>query len=100
MSAIVSHNIIMLYLLPTTSIPVCIDRRLPPSAELLQTAILEHWPQLDSRFAFVEGELHQIVPHSSCVLVSVHACGSLSDAMVRIAIEAQAPIALVPCCHR
>lgn len=96
---IVSHNIIILFLLPT-SISVCIDRRLPPSAVILQNAILQQWPQLDSRFAFVEGELHQIEPHSSCVLVSVHACGSLSDAMVRIAIDALAPIALVPCCHR
>jgi hypothetical protein len=34
------------------------------------------------------------------VFASVHACGDLSDAILALAVEARAPVALVPCCHR
>lgn len=78
---------------------VCIDRRMPASAEKIEQAMLRAFPQLESRWQFVEADAAQLEPHPSCVLAAVHACGGLSDALVELAIAARAPVALVPCCH-
>lgn len=78
---------------------LCIDKRMPPSAEAIELAMLRKWPHLSQRFDFVQGSLEQLEPHKSCLLVSVHACAGLSDILVAIAAKSGAPIALVPCCH-
>ena len=78
---------------------LCVDRRMPPSAETIRLAMIERWPHLEERFDFVEGSLEQMQPHPSCLLASVHACGGLSDILIASAASSQSPIALVPCCH-
>ena len=78
---------------------LCVDRRMPPSAEAIRVAMLEKWPHLEERFDFVEGSLEQMQPHPSCLLASVHACGGLSDILIASAASSKSPIALVPCCH-
>ena len=78
---------------------LCVDRRMPPSAEVIRLAMVDRWPHLEERFDFVEGSLEQLRPHPSCLLASVHACGGLSDLLIASAASSQSPIALVPCCH-
>lgn len=78
---------------------VCVDRRMPASADKLQRAMLAAFPRLDGRWQFIEADAAQVEPHPSCVLAAVHACGGLSDTLVALAIAARAPVALVPCCH-
>jgi len=78
---------------------LCVDRRMPQSAEAIQSAMERRWPHLAERFDFVEGSLEQLQPHPTCLLASVHACGGLSDLLVASAAKTGAPIALVPCCH-
>jgi hypothetical protein len=77
----------------------CLDVQMPPSAELIHTSMTKQWPHLQDRFDYVEARLEQLVPHSSCLLASVHCCGILSDVLVATAAEHQIPLALVPCCH-
>jgi hypothetical protein len=77
----------------------CLDVQMPPSAELIHEAMIQQWPHLYDRFDYVEARLEQLVPHQSCLLASVHACGILSDMLISTAAEHQIPIALVPCCH-
>ncbi|KAL7471450.1 hypothetical protein ACHAXS_011787 [Conticribra weissflogii] len=77
----------------------CLDVQMPQSAELIQAAMIEQWPNLESRFDYVEGRLEQLVPHHSCLLASVHACGSLSDVLVATAAKHAVPLAVIPCCH-
>src|SRR6056300_441048 len=77
----------------------CLDVQMPPSAELIHEAMIQQWPHLNDRFDYVEARLEQLVPHQSCLLASVHACGILSDMLISTAAKHQIPIALVPCCH-
>ncbi|KAG8465236.1 hypothetical protein KFE25_012599 [Diacronema lutheri] len=82
-----------------TRTAVCIDRRMPASAERLEAQMLRAFPHLRGRWHFVEADAAHLEADASCVLAAVHACGGLSDALVSLALAARAPIALVPCCH-
>ncbi|KAL7504520.1 hypothetical protein ACHAXN_002159 [Cyclotella atomus] len=77
----------------------CLDVQMPKSAELIQTSMLERFPYLEEQFDYVEGRLEQLIPHESCLLAGVHACGTLSDVLVSTAADHRVPLALVPCCH-
>jgi len=77
----------------------CLDVKMPKSAELISEAMLKQWPHLEDRFDYVEGRLEQLIPHNSCLLASVHACGILSDILVATAAKYTIPLAVVPCCH-
>ena len=44
--------------------------------------------------------LANVRPTPDTLLVSVHACGSLTDYVLDLAIEGRSPVAVVPCCHR
>mmetsp|Transcript_37196 Transcript_37196/g.78475 ORF Transcript_37196/g.78475 Transcript_37196/m.78475 type:complete len:578 (+) Transcript_37196:236-1969(+) len=77
----------------------CLDVQMPRSAEKIYASMIEKWPHLEERFDYVEGRLEQLVPHASCLLASVHACGILSDILITTTAEHGLPLALVPCCH-
>jgi hypothetical protein len=48
----------------------------------------------------VTDTLANVRPTPDTLLVSVHACGSLTDYVLDLAIEGRSPVAVVPCCHR
>ena len=48
----------------------------------------------------VEASIADATPTPCTALVSVHACGDLSDLVLKLAAEARSPVAVVPCCHR
>ena len=78
---------------------LCLDVVMPRNAELIQAAMLSSFPHLEPRFDYVEGRLEQLIPHRSCLLASVHACGALSDVLVATSASSGVPLAVVPCCH-
>jgi hypothetical protein len=95
------HGLLSWFLLaldPTRS-AICIDRRMPPSADAIADAMLELYPDLESKWCYVEADLSSIESHPSTLLASVHACGSLSDKLIEMAIDGKSPVAVVPCCH-
>jgi hypothetical protein len=78
---------------------LAVDRRLPASAARLHEALAETWPQLAGRVRLHEGELEGLELRPSDLVVSVHACGGLTDLVLERAVAARARVAVLPCCH-
>ena len=90
---------VMLLLDDTSPHAVVIDPRIPPSAAAIHAALVESWPRLEDRVLFVRDELGAVELGSSDVVVSSHACGSLTDRILERAAAARARVAVLPCCH-
>lgn len=91
--------ILMLVLDDTSPSAICVDRAIPPSAERLLERFVARWPRLAGRISHVEGPIASVTLMRSDLIVSVHACGALTDRVLEQAIGAQANVAVLPCCH-
>ena len=78
---------------------LAVDRRIPGSAALLSAELQADWPGLAGRFASLEADLGEVELCSDDLVVSVHACGSLTDLVLERAMAAGARVAVLPCCH-
>jgi len=78
---------------------ICVDVNMPKAADIVAAAMVEHFPQLEHCVDYVEAKLETIIPSSSTMIVGVHCCALLSDKVVTLALTANAPLILVPCCH-
>ena len=95
--ALVSH--LLLLLDDTSERAVAVDPKPVPNASRLHAALLERWPRLAGRVERRTGDLASVPVSPRDLVVSVHACGALSDLVLDRAISARAPVALLPCCH-
>jgi hypothetical protein len=75
------------------------DRLLPPSSRTLHAAILREWPRLANRCTFQEAAIDDVAIGPDDLVVSVHACGALTDRVIARASAARARLAVMPCCH-
>jgi hypothetical protein len=76
-----------------------VDKALPASTIKLHEALVQAWPRLAGRVAFVHGAIDDVVIRSTDVVVSSHACGALTDLVLNLAVAARARVAVLPCCH-
>ena len=76
-----------------------VDTALPPSSARLHEVLVDAWPRLAGRVNFVAARVEDIALGPSDIVVSVHACGSLSDVVLGRAAAARARVAILPCCH-
>jgi hypothetical protein len=76
-----------------------VDRAVPPSAAAIHAVIAETWPRLAGRVHFMEEDLGSIPLAGSDVIVSSHACGALTDAVLTRAANVRGRVAVLPCCH-
>jgi SAM-dependent methyltransferase len=76
-----------------------IDRHIPKSAGRLAAVLEETWPRLNGRVQLVEAELETVPLERGDLVVSVHACGGLTDLVLDRAMAAGARVAVLPCCH-
>lgn len=83
----------------SSPVAVVIDRRVPASAPTLAHAFTTAWPRLAGRVSFVEDDVSSITLGPDDLVVSVHACGSLTDVVLRRAALGRARVAVLPCCH-
>jgi hypothetical protein len=90
---------IMLVLDDSSPEAVVVDRQLPKNAGKLFRAVTAAWPRLEQRVRFVDAPLEEFPVFPGDLVVSAHACGSLTDTVLDLALEAGARVAVLPCCH-
>jgi hypothetical protein len=76
-----------------------VDRKLPTSAAKLASAFVAAWPRLGTRVSYVTADVAEVLTGGDDLLVSVHACGALTDAVLDLALSSGTRIAVMPCCH-
>ena len=90
---------LMLLLDDTSPSATAIDTRLPASASLLRDELVRTWPRLAGRTSFEERSLAHVTVHETDVVLSVHACGALTDRVLELAVDERARVAVLPCCQ-
>jgi hypothetical protein len=95
--ALVAH--LLLLLDASSESALAVDSKSVPSAAALAGALEACWPRLAGRVEHRVGDLAAVPIAAQDLVVSVHACGALSDLVLDRAIEARAHVALLPCCH-
>src|SRR5581483_7738630 len=70
---------LMLILDDTSPCAVAVDAEMPPSAATLHAALAARWPRLAGRITFAATPLDTIEILPGDIVVSVHACGGLTD---------------------
>jgi hypothetical protein len=90
---------LMLLLDDSSPAALAIDKVLPASSARLHDALVETWPRLAGRISFVAGALDDAPLCPTDIVVSCHACGSLTDLVLDRAAAARARVAVLPCCH-
>jgi hypothetical protein len=78
---------------------LAIDPVIPTSAARLTEVLVADWPRLAGRVTFQTARLRDVTLATDDVVVSVHACGSLTDDVLAAALAARARVAVLPCCH-
>ncbi len=78
---------------------LAVDQNIPKSAAILEASMCDAWPRLRGRVRFLEADLRDIPLHRDDLVVSVHACGGLTDLVLKRAVAAGACVAVLPCCH-
>ena len=89
----------MLLLDDTSETALAVDVRIPPSAERLSAALVRAWPRLAGRVELASRPLEEVELRPGDLVVSAHACGDLTDAILTRAIEGGARVAVLPCCQ-
>ncbi len=90
---------ILILLDDTTPYALCVDRRQPQSADKLNKTLVERWPRLDGRIRYEQNRLEKVALPDDALVVSVHACGTLTDKVLDLAIDSGSRVAVLPCCH-
>ena len=76
-----------------------VDPVLPPSHRPVHEALVAQWPRLAGRVSFESRALDEVALDAGDLVVSCHACGTLTDVVLARAAEAGARVAVLPCCH-
>ncbi len=90
---------IMLILDDSSETAIAVDKNIPINAEKMSDALIASWPRLKKRIIYKQVPFQEISVLPGDIVVSAHACGSLTDLIIDKAIEQHARIAVLPCCH-
>ena len=90
---------ILLILDNTSPSALCVDPNRPLSFDRLTPGIEASWPRLAGRVVYNEGNVDDGLVDSTCLLVSVHGCGSITDDVITLAIKHRCRVAVLPCCQ-
>lgn len=95
--ALAAH--LMLLLDDSSPRAIAIDPDPPASAARIAEVLVEAWPRLADRVELRAARLADVALEPGDVVVSIHACGALTDDVLAAAVAARARVAVLPCCH-
>lgn len=78
---------------------IAVDPMRPASAARIEAALVAAWPRLAGRVQRLDARIADVPLHEGDLVVSVHACGALTDEVLSHAMQARANVAVLPCCH-
>jgi hypothetical protein len=90
---------IMLLLDDTSPEAIVVDARIPKNAGRLSASLIDKWPRLINRIQYIESDIDDVKILPDDLVMSVHACGQLTDQVIALAVKAGAKVAVLPCCH-
>ena len=90
---------ILLLLDDTSPEAVAVDAGIPSNALQLSGELCKTWPRLNGRINYLEQDLETVPLLPSDLVVSVHACGALTDLVLERSVSAGTRVAVLPCCH-
>jgi hypothetical protein len=90
---------IMMLLDDSSPEAIAVDYKISKNVYRLSDSITETWPRLKGRINYIETSMQNVRIFPDDLIVSVHACGLLTDKVIDMAIGAGARIAVLPCCH-
>ena len=90
---------VMLLLDDSSPEALVVDTTFPASHGKVHEALTAAWPRLNGRTNFMTANLSQVQLRPTDIVVSVHACGGLTDMVLDLAAASRSRVAVVPCCH-
>ena len=78
---------------------LAVDTRIPKSAAPLFDSLCRTWPFLARRVTYEARDIRTLTLAPEDLVVSAHACGSLTDEILSLATVSGARVAVLPCCH-
>ena len=90
---------ILLILDDSSSSAIAVDNKIPLNAARLSETLIASWPRLTNRIIYKEMDIQEISVLPDDLVVSAHACGTLTDLIIDKATEQHARVAVLPCCH-
>ncbi|MCD6150681.1 MAG: methyltransferase domain-containing protein [Deltaproteobacteria bacterium] len=90
---------ILLILDDSSETAIAVDNKIPLNTPILSNALITSWPRLKDRIIYKEMDIQDITILPDDMVVSAHACGSLTDLIINKATEQHARVAVLPCCH-
>ena len=90
---------IMLLLDDSSEKALAVDLDFTENTRRLSEIIIDRWPRLKHRINYLNSGVEGIDLNPDDIVVSVHACGRLTDTIIEAAVNAGARLAVLPCCH-
>jgi hypothetical protein len=90
---------VMLLLDDSSAAAIVVDPAPAQSGTAIHAALMAAWPRLGGRVSFLSEAIEAVELTDADVVVSSHACGTLTDVVLERATGARARVAVLPCCH-
>ena len=90
---------LMLLLDDSSPEALVVDPATTASGGALHRSLCTEWPRLQGRVTYRAEAIDRVLLAPTDVVVSIHACGTLTDRILDAAAAARAAVAVLPCCH-
>ena len=90
---------IMLLLDDSSKEALAVDLDFNDNTRRLSQILIDRWPRLKNRIHYTRSRVEDMELSRDDLVVSVHACGQLTDTIIDRAADVGAKLAVLPCCH-